>query len=52
MIKNAHSLLSISHQLKLLHLFGDVQHPLENRRTTERDLTNQIDHDKRTIDSL
>ncbi|GAA6013719.1 hypothetical protein JCM11491_005070 [Sporobolomyces phaffii] len=52
MLRNAHSLLSMCHQLKLLHLFGDhatAQHAKEQR---QRELTAEIDLQKQRVDRL
>ncbi|GAA5872051.1 hypothetical protein JCM16303_000959 [Sporobolomyces ruberrimus] len=43
MLRNAHSLLSMSHQLKLLHLFGDQETVQTKREELDQELNRDIE---------
>ncbi|GAA5916489.1 hypothetical protein JCM6882_001737 [Rhodosporidiobolus microsporus] len=43
MLRSAHSLLSLAHTLKLLHLFGDAEAGVEGREAEERRLRGEIE---------
>ncbi|GAA5926489.1 uncharacterized protein JCM15063_000289 [Sporobolomyces koalae] len=50
MLRNAHSLLGMCHQLKLLHLFGDQHTPQEQREVRERQLVAEIERQQARLD--
>lgn len=52
MLRNAHSLLGMCHQLKLLHLFGDTETVQNGREEREKELQKDIELQKQRVDKL
>ncbi|GAA5958259.1 hypothetical protein JCM3765_004771 [Sporobolomyces pararoseus] len=52
MLRNCHSLLQMSHQLKLLHLFGDNETVESKREERELELNQQIKVQKQRVEKL
>ncbi|GAA6060790.1 hypothetical protein JCM10212_005439 [Sporobolomyces blumeae] len=52
MLRNAHNLLGMCHQLKLLHLFGDHETEQRGREERERELADEVERSRREVERL